>query len=110
MSETSVKGPYPYAKIALAGTAFLILVVVLPSVFLPLIWHLKHQATRVTCQASLKQLGLVSLIYAETHGGQFPTAEQCVGWALAHAGSSDGDRRHGLKPILPTSHDAEETT
>jgi len=25
---------------------------------------------------------------------------QCVGRALAHADSSDGGRRHGLKPIL----------
>jgi len=76
MSETSVKGPYPYAKIALGGTAFLLLVAVLPSVFLPIIWHPEHQVTRVTCEANLKQLGLVSIMYAEAHRGQFPTAER----------------------------------
>lgn len=33
-----------------------------------------------------------------------------VGWASAHADSSDGDGQHGLKPILQMSNDAEETT
>jgi len=52
----------------------------------------------VVCTALL----VLHLVQRRRHAG--------VGWALAHADSSDDDKQHGLKPILPISNDTEEKT
>jgi prepilin-type processing-associated H-X9-DG protein len=77
MSGTSVKGPYPCAKIALAGIVFLILAAwVFPSVILTLMHPPERIARRVVCMSHLKMLGVSLVLYANEHSGQYPAAER----------------------------------